>query len=265
MHKKNKSHRAILFYSLFCFAVFAVDFAWGETGAAVQPDTKAELKKSVENAILNKVIENVDDAATDVKKKIINDAEKLEVQSQQQGKPVDPESLDKATHEALQTVDEVVGDLKEQQEIHGTDEKESVLAPVETVPATKASPIKDVGIGLAVKNQLLLDPEVEGMKVNVDTKDGVVSLKGQLPTEHEKQRAAAIAANVSGVELVKNNLVVNPEPAPIPVTGVLMKVIGAVVGGIIFFVLLLWWLKSSEDRSLKIKTETRSDSDQTQV
>ena len=49
-----------------------------------------------------------------------------------------------------------------------------------------------------------------GMKtlrsINVDTDNGVVTLKGMVDDEHVKQRAEAVAKKVGGVTAVKNEL-----------------------------------------------------------
>ncbi|WP_424022315.1 BON domain-containing protein [Neisseria gonorrhoeae] len=48
------------------------------------------------------------------------------------------------------------------------------------------------------------------MKINVDTKDGVVTLNGPAPSAAAKDKATDIAKQVKGVTSVNNQLVVKP-------------------------------------------------------
>ena len=57
-----------------------------------------------------------------------------------------------------------------------------------------------------VKVKLLADDDVPGLDVNVDTDDGVVTLFGTVPTAEAKRQAEEIAAGVSGVASVRNEL-----------------------------------------------------------
>jgi hypothetical protein len=64
-----------------------------------------------------------------------------------------------------------------------------------------------------IKAALLSDKSVHATKINVDTVDGVVTLKGEVPTEAEKTRAEEVAAKTSGVASVHNELVISPSQA----------------------------------------------------
>ena len=78
------------------------------------------------------------------------------------------------------------------------------------VVANKAiNKIDDMAITTAISAELLKDPEIKLFKINVDTKDGAVVLKGNVPTEVVRERAVAIAKTFSGVQSVDNQLVVN--------------------------------------------------------
>jgi len=52
---------------------------------------------------------------------------------------------------------------------------------------------------------------VKDGKIDVSTKDGIVSLTGPVRTEEQKERAAGIARELSGVREVKNQLYVNQQ------------------------------------------------------
>nr|WP_225608577.1 BON domain-containing protein [Comamonas sp. CMM01] len=63
-------------------------------------------------------------------------------------------------------------------------------------------------ITAAVNAGLIKDSELSAIKINVDTKDGVVTLTGEAPNQAAKDRAGDIAKAVQGVSSVANNLTV---------------------------------------------------------
>jgi hyperosmotically inducible periplasmic protein len=70
--------------------------------------------------------------------------------------------------------------------------------------------IDDATITTRVKTALLNDPDVGGLKIDVDTIKGVVTLSGAVKTQAEEQKAVAIARRTSGVTDVKSTLQVSP-------------------------------------------------------
>ncbi|ABM36232.1 BON domain-containing protein [Polaromonas naphthalenivorans] len=66
----------------------------------------------------------------------------------------------------------------------------------------------DMAITTAISAELVKDPEIRVFKINVDTKDGAVTLNGSVPTEAVRERAGAIAKTFSGVQSVDNKLIV---------------------------------------------------------
>lgn len=72
-------------------------------------------------------------------------------------------------------------------------------------------PLTDPAVTTAVKASLLADPYSSGLKIDVDTKDAVVTLKGTVASEDEKTRAENVARNTKGVASVVNNLKVSPK------------------------------------------------------
>jgi hypothetical protein len=66
----------------------------------------------------------------------------------------------------------------------------------------------DAAITAKVKTQLIKDKDVSAMNVNVDTANGVVTLKGNAKSRAEADKAASLARSVEGVKSVKNDLVV---------------------------------------------------------
>ncbi|CAN5260068.1 molecular chaperone OsmY [soil metagenome] len=66
----------------------------------------------------------------------------------------------------------------------------------------------DMAITTAISAAMVKDPELSALKINVDTKDGAVTLNGSAPTEAARERAGAIAKTFNGVQSVDNKLIV---------------------------------------------------------
>ncbi|HET7219104.1 MAG TPA: BON domain-containing protein [Vicinamibacterales bacterium] len=64
----------------------------------------------------------------------------------------------------------------------------------------------DAGITAAVKSKMLADTTVSGLKIDVDTKDGIVTLTGDVKSAAEKRRAVEIAKETDNVKSVKDQL-----------------------------------------------------------
>lgn len=57
-----------------------------------------------------------------------------------------------------------------------------------------------------VKRRLAYDPDVKGGGLDIEVKDGVVTLRGKLESEKQKQKAEKLAKKVSGVKKVVNEI-----------------------------------------------------------
>ncbi len=68
--------------------------------------------------------------------------------------------------------------------------------------------VDDKTLTAQVKSNLLRDPAIQAMNVNVSTWQRRVDLTGYVRTEQEKARAGQIAASVPGVAGVHNQLLV---------------------------------------------------------
>ena len=71
---------------------------------------------------------------------------------------------------------------------------------------TVGETIDDAGITVSVKSKLLDDPLVKGLKIDVDTRDGVVFLTGSVDSDAERQKAIQLARDTKGVRDVQANL-----------------------------------------------------------
>ena len=68
--------------------------------------------------------------------------------------------------------------------------------------------IADTAITAKVKTAFLADADVKGLQVEVDTRDGVVTLSGALDKAANVERAATLAKGIEGVKSVDNRLTV---------------------------------------------------------
>lgn len=70
--------------------------------------------------------------------------------------------------------------------------------------------IDDATITTRVKTALLNDPAVGGLRIDVDTFKGVVTLSGRVKSKEEEQTAIALARKVDGVKDVQSTLQIIP-------------------------------------------------------
>ena len=71
----------------------------------------------------------------------------------------------------------------------------------------------DVWITSKAKVRLMAEPGISPLAVNVDTRNGVVTLFGQVPTEAKKEVAEREVGKISGVKGIENELQVVPDVA----------------------------------------------------
>ena len=78
----------------------------------------------------------------------------------------------------------------------------------ETSAAAAEARLEDGAVTAAVKTKLLADPTVSGMRIDVDTRDGVVTLTGTVTTEAARARANELARTTDGALRVDDRLTV---------------------------------------------------------
>jgi|KBSSwiStaDraftv2_1062776.scaffolds.fasta_scaffold694763_1 hyperosmotically inducible protein len=74
--------------------------------------------------------------------------------------------------------------------------------------------ISDATITSDVKARLLADTDVAGLKIDVDTRDHVVTLSGTVASPAQKARAVELAGRVDSVTRVEDNLMVQGSAPP---------------------------------------------------
>ncbi len=70
--------------------------------------------------------------------------------------------------------------------------------------------LEDAGLTAAVKGRLAADPRVSALNINVDTQNGIVSLKGNVQDAPAKAAAEEIARTTEGVGDVVNVITIGP-------------------------------------------------------
>jgi hyperosmotically inducible protein len=79
--------------------------------------------------------------------------------------------------------------------------------------ATRSTDDPDEWITAKVQAKYFMDGDVKGRNINVDTRDGIVTLAGEVESEGERRQAVAIARNTDGVHTVTDNLQVQAADA----------------------------------------------------
>ena len=71
---------------------------------------------------------------------------------------------------------------------------------------TAGAAVGDAALTAKVKTKFLADTSISGLKIDVDTKNDVVTLSGTVPTAAEKRKAVEVARATDGVKSVVDNL-----------------------------------------------------------
>jgi osmotically-inducible protein OsmY len=82
------------------------------------------------------------------------------------------------------------------------------IAVAADTKSSTSQKLDDATLTAKVKSKLLADKGTSGLKINVDTKGGVVTLTGVVKTAAEKDLAGQLASATEGVASVNNSLTV---------------------------------------------------------
>lgn len=110
---------------------------------------------------------------------------------------------------AGEKVDAAISTMEQKAEVVGAEVKQGVEAAKEgaTSAMDNASDMaRDAAITTQIKADLARDPDLSALKIDVDTTDGKVVLKGSAPSDAARERASAKALAVAGVTAVDNQL-----------------------------------------------------------
>lgn len=75
---------------------------------------------------------------------------------------------------------------------------------------TVGETIDDATITTRVKTAFINDPVIGGLRIDVDTFKGVVTLSGRVNSKEEEQKAIAVARQIRGVTDVRSTLQIEP-------------------------------------------------------
>ena len=113
------------------------------------------------------------------------------------------QKVDGAVAKVEKKADEVQADMR----AAGEKAKDNTAGAMDTV-AAKA---KDAVITSSVNAELAKDSQLSALRINVDTVEGRVALRGTAPDAASKERATTLAQRVDGVKAVDNQLTVAPK------------------------------------------------------
>jgi hypothetical protein len=116
---------------------------------------------------------------------------------------------------AIAKTKEVAGELKQDAKAAAanaeTSVKKSGLDDKAANAADKvAATVDDMKLTAEVSAALVKDPDLSALRIDVDTRNGAVTLTGPAPSPAAKERATTIAQGVKGVTSVANQLMTPP-------------------------------------------------------
>lgn len=111
------------------------------------------------------------------------------------------QKVDSAVASAKQKIQSAKSDVKE-----GTADASSAM---KDAAKDAKDAVSDATITASVNAKLAGDRELSALRINVDTVDGRVALRGSAPSSSARDRATQLASSVDGVRSVENQLVVS--------------------------------------------------------
>jgi hyperosmotically inducible periplasmic protein len=99
-----------------------------------------------------------------------------------------------------------VKEVKDQLEIRAPETPTAANGKPGAATARVESAVEDAWITAKIQSQYFLDPDVKGHEIDVDTRNGVVTLTGEVDTPEIKAKAQEIASDTGGASRVVNNL-----------------------------------------------------------
>lgn len=113
------------------------------------------------------------------------------------------QQVDSAVAKVEKKADQVQAEVR----AAGEQAKQSAAGAMDSV----AHKTQDAAITASVNAELAKDPKLSALRINVDTADGAVALRGTAPDATSRDRATTLAQGVSGVKAVDNQLTVKPK------------------------------------------------------
>ncbi|HYP69752.1 MAG TPA: BON domain-containing protein [Variovorax sp.] len=111
---------------------------------------------------------------------------------------------ERAADEAKVKTEQMAKDARAK--VESSDTGARILEAAKDTGSAIAKAADDATITAAVNAGLAKDPDLSAIQINVDTKEGKVTLRGPAPNPVAKERAEQIAKDVKGVSTVDNQL-----------------------------------------------------------
>lgn len=108
--------------------------------------------------------------------------------------------------QGLASAERKAGEIKDGVAQAGSEAGQAVRNAVDAA----AERTRDVAITAQVNAKLASDDKLSALRIDVDTVDGRVALKGSAPDADSRERAARLASQIDGVVAVDNRLTVEP-------------------------------------------------------
>jgi hyperosmotically inducible periplasmic protein len=122
-------------------------------------------------------------------------------------RPDDGRTAGQKVDSAVAKVEKKTDEMQADARAAGEKAKESTAGAMDTV----ASKAKDAVITSSVNAELAKDSQLSALRIDVDTVEGRVALKGTAPDSASRERATLLAQRVDGVKSVDNQLKVTPK------------------------------------------------------
>lgn len=113
--------------------------------------------------------------------------------------------------EAVKIATNTEGVTRVEDRLHMKGDVAATTGSIERAGERAGEAVSDAWITTKIQSRYFVDDEVKGRSINVDTRDGVVTLKGSVNSHSERNQALAIARNTEGVRDVQDQLSVTPE------------------------------------------------------
>ncbi|MES2960054.1 MAG: BON domain-containing protein [Pseudomonadota bacterium] len=112
---------------------------------------------------------------------------------------------------AGQVVDQTVSKAEKQAKEVGAEVRagtEKAADAMADAGAKTSNAVRDAAISVEIKAKLAKDPSLSALRIDVDTSEGRVALRGNAPTASARDRATQLAQAVTGVTAVNNELTI---------------------------------------------------------
>lgn len=154
--------------------------------------------------------QKIDNALDRTGQKLAEAGEKTQERLAEAGERMKPK-LEEAGARISEAGEKVAASVKEAVAPNGSTTTTVTTGPstkVTGLPADTRSALGDTAITASIKTDFLKDPDLSVLKIDVDTRDGVVTLNGLADNDAARGRAEKIAGSIKGVREVHNYLTV---------------------------------------------------------